>query len=366
MERELAYPTEAMRTSFRALEGEHRELLVALLDAPAGLIDEREFAAIVRRHHAGGLSRPPAELIDRLTDHFLRITPLGIGWVHPSWRDLVINQLREDTAARGRFLETCGVHGATLALSQEGGIAGERTLPLLVTDADWDLLGDRLRQLLREVEDQDLARVLLSLDDVLSADIEPSQTREAGSLAEHLLGATRRSWEKLHRPFPVFLVEAWYALNARVPKPAGSLPLGPTWGELHPGLLLFEELSRSELPRADEWLALAQTLNNYDPDALTALGFFEHDRELIEQLIPTLRGALDDDVRALAESTLVRIAELFPHQGWFAQRVITAIHAEDQRWWAPEDIPAPPTTERVTSGPVEFTRQDVARVLNDL
>ena len=136
LERELASPTEAMRTSFRALEPEHRELLIALLDTPAGLIDERELAATVRRHHSGGLSRPPGELIDRLTDHFLRITPLGIGWVHPSWRDLVINELREDTAARRRFLDACALHGTMLALSQQGGIAGERRLPLLVSDSD--------------------------------------------------------------------------------------------------------------------------------------------------------------------------------------------------------------------------------------
>ncbi|HEY6398929.1 MAG TPA: hypothetical protein VIX82_15890 [Solirubrobacteraceae bacterium] len=62
----------------------------------------------------------------------------------------------------------------------------------------------------------------------------------------------------------------------------------------------------------------------------------------------------------------MRIAELCPDQGWFTRRVINAIHAEDERWWAPEDIPAPPTTELVTSGSVEFTRQDVARVLSDL
>lgn len=101
VERELAQPTDAMRTSFRALGEEHRELLVALLDAPAGLIDERDLAATVRRHRAGGLSRPPAELIDRLTDHFLRVTPLGIGWVHPSWRDLVIGELRGEATPGG-------------------------------------------------------------------------------------------------------------------------------------------------------------------------------------------------------------------------------------------------------------------------
>ena len=30
------------------------------------------------------------------------------------------------------------------------------------------------------------------------------------------------------------------------------------------------------MARADEWLALAQTLLTYDPDTLAALGFFEH------------------------------------------------------------------------------------------
>jgi hypothetical protein len=75
VEDELARPTEAMRNSFRALEDEHRELLISLLDAPAGLIDERGLAATVRRYHAGGLRRPSGELIDRLSDHFLRVTP---------------------------------------------------------------------------------------------------------------------------------------------------------------------------------------------------------------------------------------------------------------------------------------------------
>jgi hypothetical protein len=43
--------------------------------------------------------------------------------------------------------------------------------------------------------------------------------------------------------------------------------------------------------------------------------------------------------------------------------------AEDlgsERWWAPEDIPAPPTMEPVTLGPTDFKPKDVERVLSDL
>ena len=70
---ELTTATEAMATSFATLGQEHRDLLVALLDTPPGPVAERELVAAVRRHHDGSLSRPPAELVDRLTDHFLRV-----------------------------------------------------------------------------------------------------------------------------------------------------------------------------------------------------------------------------------------------------------------------------------------------------
>jgi hypothetical protein len=370
LERELASPTEAMRTSFRALETEHRELLIALLDAPGGLVDERELAATLRRHHAGGLNRPPSELIDRLTDHFLRITPLGIGWVHPSWRDLVINELREDTAARRRFLDACALHGTMLALSQDGGIAGERTLPLLVNDSDWDRLGDRIRQLANQLEDQELSQLLLALRGLRTADIARSQKREVRNLAANLLTAIARRWDRGHLPVPGFLLEHWYALREWTPGAIKPPQLGLTWAELYPASPPAEGLDRSELTRADEWLALAQTLRIYAPDTLTALGFFEHDQQLLEHLAGTLERTSDQDTRPLAESILTRIQELAPGRTYLAARdALRTIEREssgDQRWWIPQDITAAPSSDPTPTGWVEFTREDVDRVLADL
>jgi hypothetical protein len=70
---ELAEPTEAMHTSFAALEPEHRELLLAMLDSPAGPVSERDLAAALRRHTANPLSHAPVELVDGVADHFLRV-----------------------------------------------------------------------------------------------------------------------------------------------------------------------------------------------------------------------------------------------------------------------------------------------------
>jgi hypothetical protein len=70
---ELAEPTDAMTTSFAALGEEHRELLISMLDCPPGPVAERDLAAALRRHTAGPLSRAPAELVDGVADHFLRV-----------------------------------------------------------------------------------------------------------------------------------------------------------------------------------------------------------------------------------------------------------------------------------------------------
>jgi hypothetical protein len=274
------------------------------------LIDERELAAVVRRHHAGGLSRPVSELIDRLTDHFLRITPLGIGWVHPSWRDLVIDELREGAEARRRFLSVSGVD-------------------------------------------------------------DPHQALELDSLAVNVLGAIGRAGDEQHRPVPAFLLEAWYQLHAGVTEPVAQPQLAPTWVELHPGGLLLERPDHAELARTDEWLALAEVLRRYDPPALERFGFFSRDQDLLQRLIVTLTRTLaDEDLRPLTESVLARIERLAPglrrdaHAAREIGRLVDGLGRG--RWWVPEDIAAPPTTEPAAAGASGFHREDIDRVLRDL
>jgi hypothetical protein len=366
----LARPTKAMRNSFRALEDEYQELLVALLDSPAGLIDERDLAATARRHHTGGLRRPPGELIDRLTDHFVRVTPLGIGWVHPSWRDLVIGELAGDADARRRFLSACGIYGVLLALSQKGGVTGERSLPLMICDGDWDTLGDRIADLLPDLEDQDLGRLLLGLAEALNEWLEPAQRPEVESLACYVLGASSRSWQKHSRTVPVFLLDAWYVAHALLPEPAEPPPIRATWAELQPSRsLLAGGLEARDLQVLDDWLTLAQILEAHDPGALERLGFYDQDQQLLlAHLAVDLGEIRDRDLAALAESLLRRIRELSPRHHGLAGTTLKTLRSRpvDERWWVPQDIDAPPSTEPVSHERIGFTREDVGRVLADL
>ena len=147
--------------------------------------------------------------------------------------------------------------------------------------------------------------------------------------------------------------------------------LSPTWAELHPGGLMLECPDPAELARTEEWLALAEMLSRYDRTALEAFGFFGRDRELLERLIVTLtRTCSDENLRPSSESVLARIERLVPSLAVGAQSALEIGRLVEglgrRRWWVPEDIPAPPSTERVTASPGQFNRDDVDRVLRDL
>lgn len=295
----------------------------------------------------------------------------GIDWVHPSWRDLVIEELARDEEARRRFLRVCGVPGAMLALSQLGGPTGERTLPLLVCDADWDALTDRVRELLAEVGDHDLARLLLAIagaglpDDVVA----PAHGAEVAALAEYALGATRRAWEREGGARSLFALEAWYTLrsNVEVLVPGPARAVGATWDELRPSDR--PTATRSVLARADEWLALAQLLARHDPPELAARGFPRADPMLGDLIGLVVQRAASDkgDLRPLLESILARIGEVAPWYGGIAPHVLAApADPEEREWWVPEDLDAPPSAEPVERSMRGFTRRHVERVLSDL
>src|SRR5262249_52980635 len=97
----LRRPTEGMRASYHALAPEQRALLLARLASPTAPVAERDLARPARRHADGPLLQNPTELVDRLADHFVRVVPpASVAWVHPSWRDLLIDELAGDASAR--------------------------------------------------------------------------------------------------------------------------------------------------------------------------------------------------------------------------------------------------------------------------
>jgi hypothetical protein len=88
-----------------------------------------------------------------------------IDWVHPSCRDLVIEELSTQPDLQTTFLQSMSLQGIKLAISDSGGATGERQLPLMNHDGDWDILKERCLHIVRsnpQGQITDLLTVLVS------------------------------------------------------------------------------------------------------------------------------------------------------------------------------------------------------------
>lgn len=65
-------------------------------------------------------------------------------WVHPSYRDAMVEYLVKSPRDRLRYLETCDIGGVLLALSSFGGYGAPRYAPLLIQEKDWRAVSDRI------------------------------------------------------------------------------------------------------------------------------------------------------------------------------------------------------------------------------
>ena len=360
---EIREPTDAMATSLAALPPEYRALLVALLDAPPGPVAERDVAAAARRHLDEGLRRRPADLVDRLTDHFLRLVPPHrVTWVHPSWRDLVIDALARDPLARRRFLERCSIEGVLLAISVGGGAAGERRFPLLVADADWDTATDRLSRLVPELAESELVRLLASLTAAVGAPADARVHSEAEALAGRCLTVTRDRLDARGGAVSVALLESWYVLADGVRGRVAPPRVAATWIELLP-TAAAGTATVPDLVRIEDWLRLARVLADHDPDALAGFDFPATSRPLLERLAHEAGAVPSRERGAGRGEVLTRIARLLARIGICRELLLkSAPQPAVQMWSAPEEEPFPPFDARAYGD----DRRLVARVLRDL
>jgi hypothetical protein len=372
---EIREPTEAMASSFRALSDEHRALLVALLDTPPGPVPERELVAAYRRHADTGLTRQPGEIVDRLSDHFLRVVDsTAVTWVHPSWRDLVIEELIHDRAARQKFLRRSSIEGVLLAVSTAGGASGERLLPLMREDEDWDALSDRLAILIGDLDEPEMTRLFVSLAEARAA-MPSDDRRELDALASYTLQLVARRWNRERAVIPVGVLASWFEFATTLPEPPTPPELAPTWIELLPTDRI-DLNSQSDLARLDDWTALAELLTEHAPDALTAFGFPEKREEAIATFVGDIRTVSPaDEPRALREllvRILRRISVLVPKH---AERALEAacrlasVREEHElpATYSPRRIS--PELQQLLDAPPVPQRSDealVARVLRDL
>ena len=229
---------------------------------------------------------------------FTRYT--AIEWMHPSWRDLVIDHLASDDQARERFLLRCGLQGFLLALSSAGGATGQRQSPLLIRVEDWDALITSIPRVI-ESDARAAMSILATLHEALSR-VQKPQNGNSGnpkliSLTETTLTYLREHWSKNGvESAPV--LDRYYSISELLPSLAPSPDLRQSWKAYSAdGLAEIDKFDPDEidvsLDSFGEWMDLASTISANEPRFLRQVGFPGQYRNTLSELIPTLRERAD-------------------------------------------------------------------------
>lgn len=225
----------------------------------------------------------------------------AVDWMHPSWRDLVIEHLASDDVARGEFLRRCGLQGFLLALSSAGGAKGQRLRPLLIADEDWAALGTSVRRIVSS-EPTAIHSVLEALYETFGAETsrgEGGKYQKLVDLTTIALSEIRNVWSKGCITDPAELTR-YYTLSEMLP----SLVAGP---DLHNSWILFREEALDQienfdpcqlddsLARVTEWLELTITIAANEPRFLRQVKFID-DQPKIGDLLPILKDRVEHDI----------------------------------------------------------------------
>lgn len=160
----------------------------------------------------------------------------GFDWVHPSWRDLVIEHLAHRPGSRERFLSRCGITGLELALSSAGGSEGERSQPLLQTPDDWGTLRRRALELIGGGDQFAHHRLLSTLRSLLfTAGGEPGDG-ELHRLAREVLPAITAAWNAAAEPLWPDRLRLFYDVSVMVRPLVAGPSLEATWEQHEPML----------------------------------------------------------------------------------------------------------------------------------
>ena len=336
-------PTERMRKSYRRLDDEQRSILVAMLDCERSPTIEVIDKARARFQQP---KRPIQEEINLLKEGFLQdsstrapylrgvpLSPtMAVDWIHPSYRDLVIEELERDAPASEHFLQNCSWEGLQLTLSIAGGDKGQRRYPLMNNEKSWSILEERLNALLTETSYEYQIREILQ---VVRASLEGTNGMEVihRKLAKiiHVCCETLRArLDRQQIELNERILKEYYDLTMTIAPPPAMPNIYPLWRKVQTEFESIldnaeqEELNDSTLSK---WIEVMSIVLKTDRRLLLQDGFPDRHDELIDTLCDAVTEEADasvsypdDDVvsseadRFYSLSThLDELIPLFPH-----------------------------------------------------
>ena len=221
-------PTDRMQKTFRKLPDIHRWILIALLECGyEGTVNQLQ--ALFKQHLPTTSQIAFTESLDDLNGSFVKIKIWDkekeaelVNWIHPSYRDLIIDEMARDLPLQLKFLEKTSITGIKLALSVAGGSSGLRAFPLMSSAECWQSLKKRSLEFTRDVRvTEELLRALVNA--LSNKNLEVKIRDSILDILRECCDLAYEQWErKGYYNSPDFL--SAYGLAARQLNPAPQFP----------------------------------------------------------------------------------------------------------------------------------------------
>jgi hypothetical protein len=304
----LRNPTKQMRVTFQKLPPAYKWFLVALLEVPqspqtvGGNVERLK--VLYEAYCPDEGYEPFTEVMDHLTEAFVKVRkerynwggPM-VDWIHPSYRDLVIEELIQDSALRNTFLRRASLEGVKLAVSDTGGQYGDRRMPLIRSAESWDVLEERCLSLI--ASDAGDREVLEILGNAASEDNSGGQGYRWNRLLMLVCTAVQEKWNRESRIISAADLQA-FAKARRYAQPTPALPdLLPAWEALEEHFL--ESLRSADIGRSldydafDDLTAFAHVVMRCAPEFLREKGFPNRYETEIAAVFSRAKSEIDED-----------------------------------------------------------------------
>jgi hypothetical protein len=354
----IANPTERSKTTFRALPPGHKWMLISMLENGAGSA-VAEVIASYQRLCPEANQEPVGDVLDQLTESFIKRTeatpsiepgqemPATLSWVHPSYRDLVIEELARETPLSNRFLSFTDLEGLKLAISSEGGRGGERRLPFLTSERAWELLTARCRTLAETIHISELSDFLETLSDTVSAMEGLESERHAKEMLSDLCGIVRNRWNDGRVILRAYAIEAYTNASLLLAPLQPSPNLQDSWDAAVRKCSDEIESSQSYFfpDEVDSFLQLVKAVLAIEPRLVRQNNFPDRYQSDFEELFQMVKPQLSEDlseeelddlrtdlVRFKAMRDLaVQVSELIPNLAKDAKELIASIETKIEK-----------------------------------
>jgi hypothetical protein len=309
----IRYPTTRMRRSFQGLPPSDKWLLISLLEAGSRCTTEC-LCSLYQLHCPVEFRAPVEAMIEDLTESFIivaeerywvfggkaleeRTRPV-IDWIHPSYRDVVIEELSAATPLRERFLHTMTLPGLKLAISDSGGTTGQRYIPLMVDTNDWEILAKRSIGIAVSSEPAVAIDVLDALRSAYEAGGDESVRATLAGICRGVCCACTERWDQYGVVLTFKQIRAFTAATLL----CSSLPRIPRLDEsLEAATRALEQKANSDdyfvcddevLP---DWVGMIAAIKESEPRVLSRHSFPFAPR--YQELVKIVNSRLDDETR---------------------------------------------------------------------